>query len=79
MSPFSEKKISPLLYVAGGDGNNCNIDKEVTVLPEPDSPTIATVSPVLIVKEMFFTAEKVSESVLKSTLKPLRSLKCCFY
>ncbi len=44
--------------MAGGDGNNCKIDKEVTVLPEPDSPTMANVSPLFTLKEIFFTAEK---------------------
>ena len=67
-------------YLFGGDNdatapysinyaNNCNIDNDVTVLPEPDSPTIATVSPLLILKEIFFTAEVLSEPVTKSILK----------
>jgi hypothetical protein len=45
------------------------MDNEVTVLPEPDSPTIATVSPRFISNEIFCTAEVTPESVTKSTLK----------
>ena len=45
------------------------MDNEVTVLPEPDSPTMATVSPLLMVKEIFFIAENFPESVIKSTLR----------
>jgi hypothetical protein len=55
--------------MAGGEGNNCKTDNEVTVFPEPDSPTIATVSLPLISKEIFFTADVVPDSVTKSTLK----------
>lgn len=66
---FSEKRILPFLYFAGGVGNNCRIDNEVTVFPDPDSPTIATVSPLFISKEIFFTAEVVPVSVTKSTLR----------
>jgi hypothetical protein len=43
--------------------------KEVTVLPEPDSPTIESVSPLLISKEICFIAEILSGPVIKSTLK----------
>jgi hypothetical protein len=67
--PSSENRISPFLYTAGGEGNNCSTDKEVTVFPDPDSPTIATVSPWPISNEIFFTAGVEPDCVLKSTLK----------
>src|SRR5699024_3816529 len=42
-SPFI--KIEPLLNSAGGIDNKRIIDCTVTLFPEPDSPTIANVSP----------------------------------
>ncbi len=53
--------------MAGGVDSNCKIESEVTVLPEPDSPTIATISPLLTSREMFCMAVVVSDAVLKST------------
>ena len=67
--PFSENKISPFLLMAAGDGRSCNIDNEVMVLPEPDSPTIATISLCFISKEMSLTAETCPCPVRKSTLR----------
>jgi energy-coupling factor transporter ATP-binding protein EcfA2 len=64
VSPSSVKRIFPSLYCAGGVGNNCKIESAVTDLPEPDSPTRATISPLLIVKEIFFTASVFSPSVI---------------
>jgi hypothetical protein len=43
------------------------MDKEVTDLPEPDSPTIATTSPQFTVKEIFFSAFVIPDSAMKST------------
>ena len=45
------------------------MDNEVTVLPEPDSPTTATVSQRFTSREIFLTAEVVPDAVIKSTLK----------
>ena len=45
------------------------MDNEVTVLPEPDSPTMATVSRRFTSREIFLTAEVVPDAVEKSTLK----------
>ena len=57
------------IYSAGGEESNCNIDKEVTVFPDPDSPTMATVSPRFMSIEIFLMAEVRPESVTKSTDK----------
>lgn len=64
---FFENKISPDTYFAGGLCNNCRIESDVTDLPEPDSPTMATISLLFISKETFLTAEVLPYSVLKST------------
>jgi hypothetical protein len=56
--PFLPVKwISPLLYIAGGTGSNCRTASEVTDFPEPDSPTMATTSPLFTVKEILLIAE----------------------
>jgi len=59
-SPFSENKILPELYLAGGEGISCKTERAVIVFPEPDSPTTATISPRSTVKEIFFIAWTVS-------------------
>ena len=41
-----------------GYGNNFNMLKAVTVFPEPDTPTKATVSPFGILNEIEFTTFK---------------------
>ena len=43
------------------------MDKEVTDLPDPDSPTSATISPRFTSREIFFKAFTVAVSVSKST------------
>ncbi len=45
------------------------IDSEVTLLPEPDSPTIATVSPGMTLKEMSFTTVRHSPSARKDVVR----------
>jgi hypothetical protein len=65
--PFSEKRISPVAYFAGGEGSSCKMDKDVTDFPEPDSPTNATISPRFTINEMFFNAWVVADSAIKST------------
>jgi hypothetical protein len=52
--------------MAGGEGNNCNKERAVTDLPEPDSPTKARISPRLRFNEIFFTADTFSFSEIKS-------------
>ncbi|MNN83092.1 hypothetical protein D3C81_2001010 [compost metagenome] len=38
-------RISPPGYTTGGEGNSRSTERAVTLLPEPDSPTNASVSP----------------------------------
>ena len=45
---------------------SCNIESAVTDLPDPDSPTNATISPLSTEKEMFFKAVVVLFSEIKS-------------
>ena len=40
-----EQHASPLTVLPGGDAIRRMIDSDVTLLPQPDSPTIASVSP----------------------------------
>ncbi|CAB4650015.1 unannotated protein [freshwater metagenome] len=65
-------RISPLKLVLA---RLCNpkIERLVTVLPEPDSPTIATVSPALKLKSIPSTALTSPSSVGKETLRFLIS------
>jgi hypothetical protein len=65
--PFGvSKRIFPVVYFAGGEGSNCNMDREVTDLPDPLSPTSASVSPLLMLNEIFLTAVVVEYSLTKS-------------
>src|SRR5690606_30329012 len=50
---------------AGGSGNNRRIDMEVTDLPQPDSPTMATTSPSLMEKLIPLTARLVPSWLTK--------------
>jgi len=56
-TPSLEKKIFPFLYRAVFDGSNLRIDNAVTDLPEPDSPTMARISPRFTSSEICLTAE----------------------
>ena len=56
----------PVVYFVGGEGSNCKMDRDVTDFPEPLSPTSASVSPLLIVNDMFFTADVVPYSLTNS-------------
>jgi hypothetical protein len=40
------------------EGSNLRIDNAVTDLPDPDSPTNATISPLFILNEIFFNTLK---------------------
>ena len=62
-----EKRISPLGYRTVLRGSSCSMDKAVTDFPDPDSPTMATISPRLTSKEISFNALLVPSSVSKST------------
>ncbi len=53
------KSIDPDGWLADGYGRSFITDSAVTDLPEPDSPTSATVSPFLMSKEMRSTASVV--------------------
>ncbi|OPZ18254.1 MAG: hypothetical protein BWZ05_00929 [Bacteroidetes bacterium ADurb.BinA245] len=58
-----------MLYWAGGEGMSCNMESDVTDLPEPDSPTSATTSFRFISNEICFTAFVFPEEDKKSTDK----------
>jgi hypothetical protein len=65
--PFSEKRIEPVVYFAGGEGRSCNTERAVTDFPEPDSPTTAIISPRSTEKDKFLTALLIVDSEMKST------------
>jgi hypothetical protein len=50
-------KMLPFKYLAGGCGNNCKTDNDVTDLPDPLSPTMATNSPLAISISIFCKVE----------------------
>ena len=72
---FLWKIISPPLILPGGLGISLIAESEVTDFPEPDSPTIPTVSPLFKVKLILFTAFTVVPSVWNSVTKFLNSNK----
>src|SRR5262245_64077827 len=55
-SSWPLKRIEPVGWCAAGYGSSLSTDSAVTDLPEPDSPTSATVSPFLISNETRLTA-----------------------
>src|SRR5918994_7194515 len=62
---WSSKRISPSGYSAGGLGLSCMIERAVTLLPLPDSPTIPIVSPASSENETPSTALTTPSWVLK--------------
>jgi len=72
--PSEEKRISPLVYFAVGD-NNCSIAREVTDLPDPDSPAMPTISFLSTVRLIFFIAVTFSVSEIKSICRSFISSK----
>src|SRR5215831_4716884 len=60
---------SPLSMRPGGDGMRRMIDSAVTLLPEPDSPTSATVSPASMSKETLSTAVTLPRSLAKRVVR----------
>ena len=62
-------RISPFSMRPGGEGMRRRIDIEVTLLPEPDSPTMASVSPAATSKEMLSTAVTTPRSVLNRVVR----------
>ena len=50
------KLISPATILPGGLGTSLRIDKAVTLFPQPDSPTMLTVSPLWRVRSTPSTA-----------------------
>ncbi|GAA5503519.1 hypothetical protein Dxin01_03278 [Deinococcus xinjiangensis] len=58
-------RISPSTILPGGIGIRRITDKLVTLLPEPDSPTTASVSPLLMWKVTPSTLFTTPSSVLK--------------
>ena len=67
------KIISPPEISPGGEGIKRIAEREVTDFPDPDSPTIPMVSPLLRVKLIPFTALTTVPSVLNSVTKFLNS------
>ena len=68
-----KKLISPFLIRPASPWNNLVIALVVTDFPEPDSPTIARVSPLLIKKSTPLTACTSPASISKETCKLLTS------
>ena len=57
----------------GGFGTSRMIDSALTLLPQPDSPTIASVSPRLTWKETSSTARNRPELVKNTVCRPFTS------
>src|SRR5215218_2644482 len=66
---WSSKRISPSGYSAGGLGLSCMMERAVTLLPLPDSPTIPIVSPASRENETPSTALTTPSWVLKWVLR----------
>ena len=66
---FTLKKIEPEVIFPGGFGINFKIASALTDFPEPDSPTIASVSPFLTFHETSLTALTVRPLTSNSTLR----------
>src|SRR5829696_199085 len=66
---WSSKRISPSGYSAGGLGLSCMMERAVTLLPLPDSPTIPIVSPASSENETPSTALTTPSWVLKCVLR----------
>src|SRR5215217_334798 len=62
---WSSKRISPSGYSAGGLGLSCMMERAVTLLPLPDSPTIPIVSPASSENDTPSTALTTPSWVLK--------------
>ena len=56
--------------VAGGDGSSRMIDSDVTVLPDPLSPTSPSVSPALTENETPSTTRTLRVRVANSSVNP---------
>jgi hypothetical protein len=61
-------RIEPEGWCAAGYGKSFSTESAVTDLPEPDSPTSATVSPCLMSKEMRSTA-RVSRAPCRNAIE----------
>ncbi len=59
-------------------GNNPSVASEVTVFPEPDSPTTATLSPFPISNDTHLIACTIPFSVLKSICRSLTDSRGVF-
>src|ERR671913_1379645 len=66
---WSSKRISPSGYSVGGLGLSCMMERAVTLLPLPDSPTIPKVSPASSENETPSTALTTPSWVLKYVLR----------
>ena len=64
------KRIAPPTMRPGGDGISRRIDSELTVLPDPDSPTSPTISPGRTANETSSTTRFAPSSVSNSTVRP---------
>ena len=64
------KRIVPSTMRPGGEAMRRMIDSEVTLLPQPDSPTTASVSPGATEKETPSTARTMPSRVKKCVFRP---------
>src|ERR1022692_2244061 len=63
----------PSIVLPGGDAISRRIESDVTLLPQPDSPTMASVSPRWTEKEMPSTARTTPSRVKKYVFSPFTS------
>ena len=63
--PSSENRISPDSYFVTELGNSCKMESEVTDFPDPDSPTMATISFLFTENEISLNAFIIPLSVAK--------------
>src|SRR6516164_9053074 len=64
------KRMLPSTMRPGGEAIRRNMESEVTVLPQPDSPTTASVSPGATEKEMPSTARTTPSRVKEWVFRP---------
>src|ERR1700752_292863 len=62
-------RTSPASIRPGGDGIKRMTESAVTLLPDPDSPTMATVSPARTSKDTWSTAVRRPRSLLKRVVR----------
>jgi len=63
------KRMAPLANIAGGPGRRRRIDIAVTLLPQPDSPTMPSISPAFSCQETPSTARTMPSGLAKAMRK----------